>query len=85
MMGSVTTDTTLSEYGTSLGTFTLNGTMSELNADSDRMNDITRMAGVYGAGVTVVTNTGTPLQDSGEEVTITWRGFMLVPGEIVPA
>jgi hypothetical protein len=85
MMGSITTDSTLSEYGMSLGTFTLNGTMGELNADSDRMSDTTRMAGVYGAGVTVVANTGTPLQDSGEEVTITWRGLMLVPGEIVPA
>ena len=85
MMGSVTTDTTLSEYGTSLGAFTLNGTMSELNADSDRMSDITRMAGVYEAGVTVASNTGTFIQDSGETVTITWRGLMLVPGEIVPA
>ena len=65
-MASVTTDSTLSEYGTSLGSFTLNGTMGELNDDSDRMSDITRMAGVYGAGVTVATNTGTPLQDSGE-------------------
>jgi len=85
MMGSVTTDSTLSEYGTSLGTYTLNGTMGELDDASDRMSDITRMAGAYGAGVTVVTNTGTPLQDSGEEVTITWRALLLVPGEIVPA
>jgi len=85
MMGSVTTDSTHSEYGTSLGTYTLNGTMGELDDASDRMSDITRMAGAYGAGVTVVTNTGTPLQDSGEEVTITWRALLLVPGEIVPA
>ena len=87
MMASVTTDSTLSEYGTSLGSFTLNGTMGELNDDSDRMSDITRMAGVYGAGVTVATNDGNPLvdNDSGESVTITWRGLMLVPGEIVPA
>jgi hypothetical protein len=51
------------------------------------MSDITRMAGVYGAGVTVATNDGNPLvdNDSGESVTITWRGLMLVPGEIVPA
>jgi hypothetical protein len=57
LMGSITTDTTLSEYGTSLGSFTLNGTMGELNAVSDRMSDITRMAGSYEAGVTVATNT----------------------------
>ena len=85
MMASITTDTTLSEYGTSLGSFTLNGTMGELNAVSDRMSDITRMAGVYEAGVTVASNTGTFIQDSGETVTITWRALMLVPGEIVPA
>ena len=85
MMASITTDTTLSEYGTSLGSFTLNGTMGELNAVSDRMSDITRMTGVYEAGVTVASNTGTFIQDSGETVTITWRALMLVPGEIVPA
>ena len=32
LMASIITDTTLSEYGTSLGSFTLNGTMGELNA-----------------------------------------------------
>ena len=87
LMASLTTDTTLSEYGTSLGSFTLNGTMGELNAVSDRMNDITRMAGTYEAGVTVATNDGNPLvdNDSGETVTITWRALMLVAGEIVPA
>jgi hypothetical protein len=86
-MASITTDTTLSEYGTSLGSFMLNGTMGELNAVSDRMSDITRMAGTYEAGVTVATNDGNPLvdNDSGETVTITWRALMLVPGEIVPA
>ena len=85
MMGSITTDTTLSEYGTSLGSFTLNGTMGELNAVSDRMSDITRMAGTYEAGVTVATNSNPFTADSGESVTITWRALMLVPGEIVPA
>jgi hypothetical protein len=85
LMASITTDTTLSEYGANLGTFTLNGTKGELNAVSDRMSDITRMAGVYEAGVTVASNTGTFIQDSGETVTITWRALMLVPGEIVPA
>jgi hypothetical protein len=87
LMASITTDTTLSEYGTSLGSFMLNGTMGELNAVSDRMSDITRMAGTYEAGVTVATNDGNPLvdNDSGETVTITWRALMLVPGEIVPA
>ena len=85
MMGSITTDTTLSEYGTSLGSFTLNGTMDELNVVSDRMSDITRMAGTYEAGVTVATNSNPFTADSGESVTITWRALMLVPGEIVPA
>ena len=85
MMGSITTDTTLSEYGTSLGSFTLNGTMDGLNAVSDRMSDITRMAGTYEAGVTVATNSNPFTADSGESVTITWRALMLVPGEIVPA
>ena len=85
MMGSITTDTTLSEYGTSLGSFTLNGTMDELNVVSDRMSDITRRAGTYEAGVTVATNSNPFTADSGESVTITWRALMLVPGEIVPA
>ena len=59
--------------------------MGELNDDSDRMSDITRMAGTYEAGVTVATNSNPLAADSGESVTITWRGLMLVPGEIVPA
>ena len=85
LMASIITDTTLSEYGTSLGSFTLNGTMGELNAASDRMSDITRMAGTYEAGVTVAANSNPVTADSGESVTITWRALLLVPGEIVPA
>jgi sodium/proline symporter len=84
MMGSVTTDSTLSEYGTSLGTYTLNGTMGELDDASERMRDITRMAGVYEAGVTVASNSGTFAEDQGESVTITWRALLLVPGEVTP-
>ena len=84
MMAAVTTDSTLSEYGTSLGSYTMNGTMGDLDDASERMTDITRMVGIYEAGVSVSTNTQTTA-DSGESVTITWRGLMLVPGEIVPA
>ena len=84
IMASVTTDLTLSEYGGSVGDYSLNGTMSQIDSDIERMSDITRMAGVYEAGVTVVSNSGNPLAaDQGETVTITWRALMLSPGEVI--
>ena len=85
LMASITTDSTLVEFGSSLGTYTANGTMGELEANAERMNNIERMVGSYEAGVTVTGNSGPVGGDNGESVTITWRGLMLVAGEITPA
>ena len=85
LMASITTDSSLTEFGTSAGTYTANGTMGELEANAERMNNIERMVGSYEAGVTVTGNSGPIGGDNGESVTITWRGLMLVAGEIVPA
>jgi hypothetical protein len=85
LMASITTDSTLVEFGSSLGTYTANGTMGELEANVERMNNIERMVGSYEAGVTVTGNSGPFGGDNGESVTITWRGLMLVAGEITPA
>ena len=86
VMASVTTDLTLSEYGASVGDYSLNGTMSQIDSHVERMTDITRMAGVYESSVTVMSNSGNPLAaDQGETVTITWRALMLSPGEIIAA
>ena len=83
LMASITTDNTLSEYGSIPGTLTLNGTEGELEDHTERMNNIERMRGTYEAGVTVATNSATTA-DSGETITITWRALLLVPGEITP-
>ena len=80
-MASITTDSTLSEYGSIPGTLTLNGTKGELEDHTERMINIERMRGTYEAGVTVATNSATTA-DSGETITITWRALLLVPGEI---
>ena len=83
LMASIVTDTSLIEFGSTPGTYTANGTMSELENNADRMNNIDRMMGTYGAAVTVATNTVLPFtSDSGESITITWRALLLVPGEI---
>ena len=84
LMASIVTDNSLIEFGSTPGTYTANGTMSELENDAARMNNIDRMMGTYEAAVTVATNTaGIPLtSDSGETITITWRALLLVPGEI---
>jgi hypothetical protein len=83
LMASIVTDTSLIEFGSTPGTYTANGTMSELENNADRMNNIDRMMGTYGAAVTVATNTALPFtSDSGESITITWRALLLVPGEI---
>jgi hypothetical protein len=84
LMASIVTDNSLLEFGSIPGAYTANGTMSELENDADRMNNIDRMMGTYEAAVTVATNTaGIPLtSDSGETITITWRALLLVPGEI---
>ena len=82
LMASIVTDNSLIEFGSTPGAYTANGTMSELENNAERMNNIDRMMGVYEAGVTVATNSGNPTADSGEEVTITWRALLLVPGEI---
>ena len=84
LMASVITDTSLIEFGSTPGAYTANGTMSELEAYEDRMNNIERMMGTYEAGVTVATNAGTPADDSGETITITWRALLLVAGDITP-
>jgi hypothetical protein len=81
LMASIVTDTSLIEFGSTPGTYTANGTMSELENNAARMNNIDRMMGTYEAGVTVATNSGTTA-DSGETITITWRALLLVPGEI---
>ena len=81
LMASIVTDNSLIEFGSTPGAYTANGTMSELENNADRMNNIDRMMGTYEAGVTVATNTGTTA-DSGETITITWRALLLVPGEI---
>ena len=47
LMASITTDSTLVEFGSSLGTYTANGTMGELEANAERMNNIERMVGSY--------------------------------------
>ena len=82
LMASIVTDNSLLEFGSIPGTYTANGTMNELENNANRMNNIDRMMGSYEAGVTVATNSGNPTADSGEEVTITWRALLLVPGEI---
>ena len=84
LMASIVTDNSLIEFGSTPGTYTANGTMSELENDADRMNNIDRMMGTYEAAVTVATHTaGIPCTcDSGETITITWRALLLVPGEI---
>jgi hypothetical protein len=83
LMASIVTDNSLIEFGSTPGTYTANGTMSELENNADRMNNIDRMMGTYGAAVTVATNTVLPFtSDSGESITITWRALLLVPGEI---
>ena len=83
LMASVITDTSLIEFGSTPGAYTANGTMSELEAYEDRMNNIDRMMGTYEAGVTVATNSATTA-DSGETITITWRALLLVAGDITP-
>ena len=85
LMASITTDSSLTEFGTSAGTYAANGTKGELEASAERMNNIERMVGSYEAGVTVTGNSGPIGGDNGESVTITWRGLMLVAGEIAPA
>ena len=82
LMASIVTDNSLLEFGSIPGAYTANGTMNELENNAYRMNNIDRMMGSYEAGVTVATNSGNPTADSGEEVTITWRALLLVPGEI---
>ncbi|MDA8838778.1 sodium/proline symporter, partial [Candidatus Poseidoniales archaeon] len=82
LMASIVTDNSLLEFGSIPGAYTANGTMNELENNAKRMNNIDRMMGSYEAGVTVATNSGNPTADSGEEVTITWRALLLVPGEI---
>ena len=84
MMASIVTDTSLIEFGSTPGAYTANGTMSELEDNEDRMNNIERMMGTYEAGVTVTTNAGTLADDSGETITITWRALLLVAGDITP-
>ena len=85
LMASITTDSSLTEFGASVGTYAANGTKGELEASAERMNNIERMVGSYEAGVTVTGNSGPIGGDNGESVTITWRGLMLVAGEIAPA
>jgi hypothetical protein len=82
LMASIVTDTSLIEFGSTPGTYTANGTMSELENNAARMNNIDRMMGTYEAAVTVATNSGILTSDSGETITITWRALLLVPGEI---
>ena len=84
LMASIITDNSLIEFGSIPGTYTANGTMSELENNADRMNNIERMMGTYEAGVTVATNSNPLTADSGESITITWRALLLVPGEITP-
>ena len=84
LMASVITDTSLIEFGSTPGAYTANGTMSELEAYEDRMNNIERMMGTYEAGVTVATNSNPFTADSGESITITWRALLLVAGDITP-
>jgi sodium/proline symporter len=50
LMASIVTDTSLIEFGSTPGTYTANGTMSELENNADRMNNIDRMMGTYEAG-----------------------------------
>ena len=83
-MASIVTDTSLIEFGSTPGAYTANGTMSELEAYEDRMNNIERMMGTYEAGVTVATNSNPLFDDSGESITITWRALLLVAGDITP-
>ena len=82
LMASIVTDNSLIEFGSTPGTYTANGTMSELENNAKRMNNIDRMMGSYEAGVTVATNSNPFTGDSGESITITWRALLLVPGEI---
>ena len=82
LMASIITDNSLIEFGSIPGEYTANGTMSELENNADRMNNIERMMGTYEAGVTVATNSNPLTADSGESITITWRALLLVPGEI---
>ncbi len=82
LMASIITDNSLIEFGSIPGAYTANGTMSELENNADRMNNIERMMGTYEAGVTVATNSNPLTADSGESITITWRALLLVPGEI---
>ena len=84
LMASIVTDNSLLEFGSIPGAYTANGTMSELENNAERMNNIDRMMGTYEAGVTVATNAGTPADDSGESITITWRALLLVAGDITP-
>ena len=82
LMASIITDNSLIEFGSIPGEYTANGTMSELENNADRMNNIERMMGTYEAGVTVATNSNPLTADSGESITITWRALLLVAGEI---
>ena len=84
-MASIVTDNSLLEFGSIPGAYTANGTMSELENNAERMNNIDRMMGTYEAGVTVATNSNNPFTaDSGESITITWRALLLVAGDITP-
>ena len=84
LMASIVTDNSLLEFGSIPGTYTANGTMSELENNAERMNNIDRMMGTYEAGVTVATNSNPITADSGESITITWRALLLVAGDITP-
>ena len=85
LMASIVTDNSLLEFGSIPGAYTANGTMSELENNAERMNNIDRMMGTYEAGVTVATNSNNPFTaDSGESITITWRALLLVAGDITP-
>ena len=84
LMASIVNDNSLLGFGSIPGAYTANGTMSELENNAERMNNIDRMMGTYEAGVTVATNAGTPAADSGESITITWRALLLVAGDITP-
>lgn len=84
LMASIVTDNSLLEFGSIPGAYTANGTMSELENNAERMNNIDRMMGTYEAGVTVATNSNPITADSGESITITWRALLLVAGDITP-
>ena len=84
LMASIVTDNSLLEFGSIPGAYTANGTMSELENNAERMNNIDRMMGTYEAGVTVATNSNPFTADSGESITITWRALLLVAGDITP-